>query len=76
MLIIVIVALNWSLIEHGFADDTHLAGEEACLPTRLDFNRATMSTIVTTETMQIHHVQSREDDALDAETKQCSAVIV
>ncbi len=72
MLIIVIVALNWSAIEHGFAAGTHLTGEEACTQMHLDLNRTTMSTVVVTETMQMR----REDGALEAETKQRSAVIV
>ncbi len=76
MLIIVIVALNWSLIEHGFADGTHPTGEAVCLPTRVDLNRTTMSTVVITETMQMHCIQSREDGALGAETKERSAVVV
>ena len=76
MLIIVIVALNWSAIEHGFAAGTHLTGEEACIQTHLDLNRTTMSTVVITETMQMHCIQSREDGALGAETKERSAVVV
>ncbi|KAM5539185.1 hypothetical protein V8D89_007058 [Ganoderma adspersum] len=66
VLIVVIVALNWSPIEHGLTDGAHLASEDtACQPTRLTLNRATMSTVVLAETIQMRCGQNEEDGGLD-----------
>ena len=74
VLIIVIVALNWSPIEHGFSNGTHLAGEDACPPTRLDLNRATMSTVVIADAIQMRCVQN-EDGLLEVATKRDTVVV-
>ena len=77
MLIIVIVALNWSPIEHGLTEGTHLAGEDAgCQPTRVTLNRATMSTVVIGDTSQMRCVHSNESGGLGVETKRGSAMVV
>ena len=77
MLIIVIVALNWSPIEYGLKEGTHLAGEDAgCQPTRATLNRATMSTVVIGDIVQLRCLQSGEDSAPGAEMKQGSTMVV
>ena len=75
VLIIVIVALNWSPIEHGLSDGTQLAGEDACPPARLDLNRATMSTVAIADSIQMRYVQNKEDSPLEATTKQDTVVV-
>ena len=77
MLIIVIVALNWSPIEHSlqFSDNANLAGEASRPPTRLDFNRTTMSTVVIGDTIEMRCVQNEEDGDADAETKRGTMVV-
>ena len=74
MLIIVIVALNWSPIEHGLSNGTHLAGEDVYPPTRLDLNRATMSTVVIADAIQMRCVQN-EDGLLEVATKRDTVVV-
>ncbi|PIL26784.1 hypothetical protein GSI_11120 [Ganoderma sinense ZZ0214-1] len=82
VLIIVIVALNWSPIDHGLTrtDGTHLAGEDgACAPTRVTLNRATMSTVVIADSIQMRCVQDGDSEAGmlgAAETKRRPEVIV
>ncbi|KAM5539188.1 hypothetical protein V8D89_007061 [Ganoderma adspersum] len=78
VLIIVIVALNWSPIEHGLTDGTHLVnGDDAgCQPTRVTLNRATLSTVVIGDTIQMRCLQSEEDSAPGAEMKRGSAMVV
>ena len=77
MLIIVIVALNWSPIEHSLqllSDSANLAGE-ASHPPSLDFNRTTMSTVVIGDTIEMRCVQNEEDGDADAETKRGTMVV-
>ena len=79
VLIIVIVALNWSPIEHGLTEGTRLEGEDAgCQPTRVTLNRATtMSTVVIAgETIQMRCIQSGEDSAPGADMKRGSTMVV
>nr|VWP02360.1 MDR efflux pump ABC3 [Ganoderma boninense] len=91
VLIIVIVALNWSPFEHGLArtdaDGAPLGpgGEDggACQPTRvtLNVNGATISTVVFTDTSGMRCIQespgeSEEGGALGAESKRGPAIMV
>ncbi|KAM5539183.1 hypothetical protein V8D89_007056 [Ganoderma adspersum] len=80
VLIVVIIALNWSPIEHGLSDgDGTRATDEGVPypPTHLDLNRATTrSTVVITDTIQMQRIQNDEDGAADMKTKQGTVVVV
>lgn len=78
MLIIVIVALNWSPIEHGLSGSAGTVYEQGRPPTRLDLDRAaTTSTVVVGDTIQMRCVRTRneEDSDGDAETKRGAVVV-
>ena len=90
MLIIVIVALNWSPIDHGLSDGggIHATGEgPGPYPptvTRLDLNlnRATMSSVLLTDTAQMGCIQNTLSRGggggalADAATKQGNVAVV
>ena len=86
MLVIVIVALNRSPIEHGLSDGGGSPGGTAnegshhpSSPTHsdLNFRAATRSTVDTTmETMQPACLQNDEGDVTDTNTKQDPVVVV
>ncbi|KAI1789897.1 hypothetical protein LXA43DRAFT_545702 [Ganoderma leucocontextum] len=79
VLIIVIVALNWSPIEHALTmtDTTPLAGEDLCLPTRVDLARTATSTVGIADTMHARCVCVRDGDvgASEVEAKHRSIVV-
>ncbi len=75
VVIIVIVALNWSPIDHGFTDATHLAGGDVRSSTHPDLNRATLSTGTVITPIAVHMARRSvqgDEEALEAETKQGS----
>ena len=87
MLIIVIVALNWSPIDHGLSDGggVHATGEAPCPPTvtRLDLNlnRATMSSVLLTDTTHMGCIQNNSSGGgggalADAAAKQGNVAVV
>ena len=76
MLIIVIVALNWSPIEHGLSGSAGTVYEQGRPPTRLDLDRAaTTSTVVVGDTIQMRCVRNEENGDVDAETKRGAVVV-
>ena len=79
MLIIVIVALNWSPIDSALThtDATSADGEDACSPASLYFNRTAMSTIVIADTLHVRCVRDGEGDgASGAEAKRWHGSVV
>ena len=64
MLIIVIVALNWSPIDSALTrtDATSVGGEDACSPASLYFDRTAMSTIVIPDTLHVRCVRDGVGD--------------
>ena len=89
MLIIVIVALNWSPIDHGLSDGggVHATGEgpgpypPTVTRLNLTLNRATMSSVLLTDTAQMGCVQNNPSGGgggalADAATKQGNAAVV
>ena len=76
MLIIVIVALNWSPIEHGLSGSAGPVYEQGRLPTWLDLDRvAAMNTVVIGDTVQMRCVRNEEDGNVDMETKWGAVVV-
>lgn len=83
MLIIVIVALNRSPIEHGLSDGGGSPGGAAdegshCPPTHpdLSFRAATRSTVdMTVDTIQPGCLQNDEGDATDTNAKQDTVAV-
>ena len=76
MLIIVIVALNWSPIDHGLSGGTNRDCEGTSPPTRLESSGAMMSTIVMADTVQTRCLPNEEDDVqLDTRTKQGAGAV-
>ena len=72
VLIIVIVALNWSPIDSALTrtDATSVGGEDACSPASLYFDRTAMNTIVVVDTLHVRCVRDGEGDgASEAEVK-------